>query len=98
MASNFAQKLKIIEPASIFTFNAPSDYRESFGPLPAGTKITGGGKTFDQIHRFVKDKAQMEKELKNVLQLIKGKVICWIFYPKGTSNIQTDLTRDKGLG
>jgi hypothetical protein len=23
-------------------------------------------------------------------------VICWIYYPKGTSKIQTDLTRDKG--
>jgi hypothetical protein len=23
-------------------------------------------------------------------------VICWIYYPKGSSKIQTDLTRDKG--
>jgi hypothetical protein len=38
----------------------------------------------------------MEKELKKVLPLITDKVICWIFYPKGTSKIQTDLTRDKG--
>jgi hypothetical protein len=22
--------------------------------------------------------------------------VCWIYYPKGTSKIQTDLTRDKG--
>jgi len=38
----------------------------------------------------------MEKELKKVLPQIKDNVICWIFYPKGTSKIQTDLTRDKG--
>jgi hypothetical protein len=25
-----------------------------------------------------------------------GLVICWIHYPKGSSGIQTDLTRDKG--
>ena len=38
----------------------------------------------------------MEKELKKVLNLLKEEVICWIYYPKGSSAIQTDLTRDKG--
>ena len=38
----------------------------------------------------------MEKELKKVLPLIKDDVVCWIYYPKGTSKIQTNLTRDKG--
>ena len=42
------------------------------------------------------DKAQMEKELDTVLGLIKEEVICWVYYPKGTSKMQTDLTRDKG--
>lgn len=28
--------------------------------------------------------------------LLKDDVVCWIYYPKGTSKIQTDLTRDKG--
>jgi hypothetical protein len=95
MALTIAQKLKIKEGNTIFTINAPSDYKKSLYPLPGG-KITDSGKTFDQVHWFVKDKAQMEKELKKVLPLIKENVICWIFYPKGTSKIQTDLTRDKG--
>jgi len=34
--------------------------------------------------------------LNNVLKFIKDDVVCWIYYPKGTSKIQTDLTRDKG--
>jgi hypothetical protein len=42
------------------------------------------------------NKAQMEKELNNVLKLVKDDIVCWIYYPKGTSKIQTDLTRDKG--
>lgn len=95
MAATTAQKLRIKEGNIIFTINAPSDYKKSLGPLPAGSKITDG-KTFNHVHWFVKDKAQMEKELKKVLPLIKGEVICWIFYPKVTSKIQTDLTRDKG--
>jgi hypothetical protein len=27
---------------------------------------------------------------------VREEVICWIYYPKGTSKLQTDLTRDKG--
>jgi hypothetical protein len=91
-----AQKLKIKEGSIIFIINAPRDYKKSIVPLQSGVKITDSGKTFDQVHWFVKNKAEMEKELKKVLPLIKGNVICWIFYPKGTSKIQTDLTRDKG--
>ena len=96
MASSTVQKLKISEGNLILIINAPSDYTKSMGPLPPATKIKDSGKTFDQVHWFVKDKAQMEKQLKKVLPLIKDNVICWIFYPKGTSKIQTDLTRDKG--
>lgn len=38
----------------------------------------------------------MEKELKGIVSLLKDGMILWIFYPKGTSKIETDLTRDKG--
>jgi hypothetical protein len=96
MAFTIAQKLKIKEGNTVLIINAPPDYKKSLGLLPAGTKIIDSGKSFEQVHWFVKDKAQMEKEVKKILPLIKENVICWIFYPKGTSKIQTDLTRDKG--
>jgi hypothetical protein len=38
----------------------------------------------------------MEKDLDKVLELMKKDVVCWIYYPKGSSKIQTDLTRDNG--
>ena len=34
--------------------------------------------------------------MSKVMKLVKPEVIVWIYYPKGTSKIQTDLTRDKG--
>jgi len=89
-----AQKLKVKEGNAIVVINAPPDYKKSLGSLPPGAKITGTGKSINQAHWFVKDKSQMEKELKKVLPLIKGDVMCWLFYPKGTSKIQTDLNRD----
>jgi hypothetical protein len=91
-----SQKLKIREGDSILVINAPPGYKKSLGLLPADAKIVDSGKMFDQLHWFVKNKTQMENEIKKVLPLIKGNISCWIFYPKGSSKIQTDLTRDKG--
>jgi hypothetical protein len=96
MASPNAQKLKIKERQCILTLNAPGDYKKSLGDLPADVEISDRGKAVSQVHWFVKDRAQLEKELKKVLPLVKDDTLCWIFYPKGTSKIQTDLTRDNG--
>jgi hypothetical protein len=30
------------------------------------------------------------------MKLVKPDIMVWVYYPKGTSKIQTDLTRDKG--
>jgi Bacteriocin-protection, YdeI or OmpD-Associated len=96
MPSSTVQKLKIKEGDTLFTLHAPAAFKKHLGPLPAAVKIVTAGKTYNQLHWFVSNKAQLEKELDKVLPLIKGEVVCWIYYPKGTSAIQTDLTRDKG--
>ena len=80
----------------MLTLHAPAAFKKQLGPLPAGVKIVSEGKTYNQVHWFVTGKAQVEKELKKIVALIKDNIICWIYYPKGTSKIQTDLTRDKG--
>lgn len=96
MPSSTAEKLKIKEGHSLLTINAPVGFKKDIGPLPAGVKIISSGKPYNQVHWFVHNKAVLEKELKKTLPLIKDDVVCWIYYPKGTSSIQTDLTRDKG--
>src|SRR5215207_3360037 len=96
MSSTIAQKLKIKEDYSLLTINAPADFKKDIEGLPAGVTISEKTKTYNQIHWFVKDKAQMEKEIDKIVALLKDDVVCWIYYPKGTSKIQTDLTRDKG--
>jgi hypothetical protein len=96
MPANTAQKLKIKEGFTLLTMHAPADFKKHLGVLPEGVKISESSKNYDQVHWFVKDRAQMEKEVKKVLALLKDDVLCWIYYPKGTSKIQTDLTRDKG--
>jgi hypothetical protein len=42
------------------------------------------------------NRAQLEKEMSRVMKLVKPGVTVWVYYPKGSSKVQTDLTRDKG--
>ena len=96
MANSITDKLKIKPQFSLLTLNAPADFKNGLLGLPAGVKITDSGKEYNQVHWFVKSKAQLEKEISKVMKLVKPDVTIWVYYPKGTSKIQTDLTRDKG--
>jgi Bacteriocin-protection, YdeI or OmpD-Associated len=96
MAISISDKLKIKPQFSLLTINAPANFKKGLQPLPAGVKISDSGKEYDQVHWFVLNKAQMEKEMSKVMKLLKPDVTVWVYYPKGTSKIQTDLTRDKG--
>ena len=92
MAQTLAQKLRIKEGAKLFTLHAPVGFAAGLGAK------TTRGKDYDQIHWFVKNSGQVDQEVDSVLALLHDDVLCWIYYPKGTSGIQTDLTRDKGWG
>lgn len=96
MATAIAQKLRIKDGYSLRTINPPAEFQKKLQPLPSGVKISGDAKDYNQVHWFVMNKSQMEKELNKILKLLRNDVVCWIYYPKGTSKIQTDLTRDKG--
>src|SRR5215813_11705325 len=96
MPATLTQKLKIGEGDLILPINAPGNYAGTMGTLPRGAAIVSTADRATQLHWFVTNRAQMEKELKGIVRLLKDGMILWIFYPKGTSEIQTDLTRDKG--
>jgi len=96
MAASVSDKLKIKGKSILLTLNAPTDFKKGLQGLPAGVKITNFGKVYDQVHWFVFNRAQLEKEMSKVMKLVKPEVIIWVYYPKVSSKIQTDLTRDKG--
>ena len=96
MPLTLAQKLRMKEAMTILTVDAPPDSVSYLRSLLNNVKVSATAKKYDQIHWFVKNKSEMEKGLKKILSLLKPDIICWIYYPKGTSSIQTDLTRDKG--
>jgi hypothetical protein len=96
MPQSIAQKLRIKEGMRLLTLNAPGGFSAALAPLPAGVKISSKGEKYDQVHWFVREKSDVEKEVGQVVGLLKPDTVCWIYYPKGSSGVQTDLTRDKG--
>lgn len=96
MASSISDKLKIKPGFSLLIINAPAEFKKNLKGLPAGVKITDATKTYNQVHWFVLSRKQLEKEMSKLMKLVKPEVVVWVYYPKGTSKIQTDLTRDKG--
>jgi hypothetical protein len=94
MSLALQKKLRLTPGTAIRTVNAPADYAKTLGALPKGTTITKGiTKAHAFIHIFVKNQAELEKEIFKTTKALAPKGLLWIAYPKGG---KTDLTRDKG--
>jgi Bacteriocin-protection, YdeI or OmpD-Associated len=96
MPNSISDKLRIKPKSTLLTLNAPANFKKGLEGLPAGVKITDTGKDYNQVHWFVLNKAQLGKEMSKVMKLVKPDVMIWVYYPKGTSGLQTDLNRDTG--
>jgi hypothetical protein len=96
MANCISDKLKIKAKFILLTMNAPANFKKGLEGLPAGVKINDTGKEYNQVHWFVLNKEQLKKEMSKVMKLVKPEVIVWVYYPKVSSKMQSDLTRDKG--
>ena len=92
-----AKKLKLKPHSRAAVIGAPEGYLRELEPLPDGVQL--GDKLqgkFDWIQLFVKNQAEINNLAPRAFKALKPESILWISFPKGTSNLQTDLTRDRG--
>ena len=91
------KKLKLKPGQRAGFIGAPEGYLQTLSPLPAGVeaveKLSG---KFDWMQVFVKNQSEIDKLAPRVVKALKPEGLLWISFPKGSSKIQTDLTRDKG--
>jgi hypothetical protein len=91
------KKLKLKPGQRAAIINAPDGYIEALPPLPADVEVSKElAGTFDWVQLFVKTQAELEQEIGRVRAALGPAGTLWITFPKGSSKIQTDLTRDKG--
>jgi hypothetical protein len=95
--TTLATKLKLKAGQRAVVLNAPDGYLVSLQPLPEQVEVMRElAGSADWIQLFVKTKVELEQLLPQVLAALKPSSLLWITFPKGTSKIQTDLTRDVG--
>lgn len=89
------KKLFIREDYSIVLLNAPDDYESRLTPLPDGVSISDELENLhDLIQLFAANWEQLEKQLPLLIEHLKEDGWLWVSYPKGSSKVKTDITRD----
>jgi hypothetical protein len=92
-----AKKLKLKPGQRAAIINAPDGYVDTLRPLPDQVELAYQlDGSFDWVQIFLKNQAELERILPGLVNALKPESLLWLSFPKGTSKIQTDLTRDKG--
>jgi hypothetical protein len=73
--------------------NAPKEIEAEFKKLGFGTSLGKREKSTDTLV-FIKDGKEYLDFLKKDLHCIEPDSVLWFAYPKGTSNVKTDINRD----
>ena len=92
--SALAKKMKLKSNLKAAVINAPENYVDVLRHNTALSPTLNG--KFDWIQIFVRNKAELDALAPKAAKALKPESILWISFPKGSSKIQTDLTRDKG--
>jgi hypothetical protein len=92
--SPLSKKMKLKAGASAAVIHAPEDYVTELKHDTALSPTLNG--KFDWVQIFVKSKAELDALAPRAAKALKPESLLWISFPKGTSKMQTDLTRDKG--
>lgn len=75
--------------------NSPVGYLEALGELPEGVEVSEQplGK-YDFVHFFVNDSGEFENLAQSAIDAVEYDGLLWISYPKKSSKVPTDLSRD----
>ena len=91
-----ANKLRIQPGQRILILNPPSGYLDELD-LPEDVELAEKPEgTFDFVHLFVKNTAELESLGPTAIKAVKYDGLLWISYPKRSSKVKIDLTRDVG--
>ena len=89
-------KLKIAKAARPVVIGAPRGFRDELSAAlgrPVGDGVDG---RHDWILLFAPDQAALAGSIGTAAAALDDPGILWLVFPKGSSKIQTDLTRDAG--
>lgn len=96
-SSGLAQKLGIRSGMTLLLRNAPTDFASLLTALAEGIKRS---KTMDRkvdcVIAFVRCKADVQAVASEVLGVLREDGLLWFAYPKKSSGVKSDLSREAG--
>ena len=95
-AAAAVKKLKLAAARAPAVVNANDEDREALAAAVGSPIAAGVGGEHDWILLYARDRAALEASLPTVAAALASPGTLWIAYPKGSSKVQTDLTRDAG--
>jgi hypothetical protein len=93
--SNLVKKLRMQPGQRVLIMNAPEGYIASLGELPEGAVVSEAAEgNYGFVHLFVRDSGQLDELLPAAVESAEYDGLFWISYPKKSSKVETDLSRD----
>jgi len=92
MENSFLKKLQVKPGFKVKIVDAPENAAAIFGDIPADVMLQYQDTAdFDSLITFSTSKVQLNEQIKHNIGHIDAKTIYWVFYPKKTSKIASDL-------
>ena len=94
--TSIVKKLGLKPAMRALVLGAPSGYLDLLAPLPDGVVVskTVSG-THDFVQFFATKKSEITTSAKKLLQSAAPGALVWVTYPKTTSGVDSDLSREK---
>lgn len=91
-------KMRLQPGMTATVLGAPRDPAAMLGALPDGVHVTDtlGHGTPEFVLAFVRNQAELVERMDQLGPWVKPRSLLWVAYPKQSSGVETDLTRDRG--
>ena len=97
---SLSKKLQLKPGYHILALNAPQNFAETLQAegchVTEASSMPESGTTYDAVQLFAKDSSELNQYLPLVVMALKTDGLLWIAYPKKSSKIKSDLSRDEG--
>ena len=93
--SSLIKKLRLQAGQKVLILNPPADYIEGLDRLPQDVQLSlePGGK-FDFVHLFASRSSELTRLKTIAVESVEFDGLLWVSYPKLSSKIDSDLSRD----
>jgi hypothetical protein len=90
------RKLGAKQGQRVCVLGAPEGYVARLGQPGEVALASGAGGAFDLVHLFVRDRSALRSAAASAVAAVRPGGRLWVSYPKRSSKVPTDLTRDVG--